>query len=201
MATVDNQAEAVVVDFTEHRDATDATEAGARRSFPFLWLRDNCRCVECAHPHNRNRLLLVCDLRADVNPLHQQVSGCSVLCDVTDVCLLQVEDGELRVSWSDGHDSVYPLHFLWPRRFDDDNMRSMIDDVALPVRLWEASDMRDNIPTFNFKQMMLSDGVLLQWLVALERDGIALISDAPRQPGVLDQISDRVGYLKTTFYG
>ena len=151
MARVDNQSEVIIIDFTGHRDATDA--AGARRSFPFLWLRDNCRCVECAHPHNRNRLLLVCDLRADVTPLHQQVSGCSVLCDVTDVCLLQVEDGELRVSWSDGHDSVYPLHFLWPRRFDDDNMRSMIDDVALPVRLWEASDMRDNIPTFNFKQV------------------------------------------------
>ena len=50
-------------------------------------------------------------------------------------------------------------------------------------------------------QMMGSDGVLYKWLEALESDGIALITNSPQQPGVLELISEKVGYLKRTFYG
>ena len=48
---------------------------------------------------------------------------------------------------------------------------------------------------------MSSDAILLQWLVTLERDGLALLTGAPQREGVLKLFSERVGFMKTTFYG
>ena len=77
MASIDKFNECVLVDFSDflRRDgAKGPAEARSYQAFPFLWMRDNCQCPECAHPHNHNRTLLMRDLLADVTPKQLQVS-------------------------------------------------------------------------------------------------------------------------------
>ena len=43
--------------------------------FPFLWLRDNCRCEKCFHPVSLGRLFLMRNLKADIQIADVKVSG------------------------------------------------------------------------------------------------------------------------------
>ena len=49
--------------------------------------------------------------------------------------------------------------------------------------------------------MMSDDQVLLGWLLALEKQGIALIVNTPLEGGVVKQVCQRVGVAKMTQYG
>ena len=45
-----------------------AWKAGGESRFPFLWLRDNCRCPRCRDPRNGQRLFDALDLPAEPTP-------------------------------------------------------------------------------------------------------------------------------------
>ncbi len=70
-----------------------------------MWLRDNCRCPECFHPVSRNRTSLMRNLRLDATP-----------------DALNLNDGDLLITWDDGHEAKYGLEFLRSRAFTEENV-------------------------------------------------------------------------------
>src|SRR5690242_7490407 len=58
------------------KDALAVTwQKGASSRFPFIWLRDNCRCAKCRDPRNGQRLFDALDLPAEPKPAEAKLDG------------------------------------------------------------------------------------------------------------------------------
>ena len=55
-----------------------AWKAGGESRFPYLWLRDNCRCPRCRDPRNGQRLFDALDLPAEPRPAAASLQGSDV---------------------------------------------------------------------------------------------------------------------------
>src|SRR5258708_17684336 len=69
--------------------------SGGRARFPFIWLRDSCRCPACRHA-NGQKLLDPLDIPDDIAPVR----------------LVPASDGSIEVGWSDGHVSRFAADWL-----------------------------------------------------------------------------------------
>ncbi|KAF9034669.1 Clavaminate synthase-like protein [Hymenopellis radicata] len=67
-----------------------------KESFPFIWLRDACRCPRCVHPSTRQKLFRTSDIPSEVRPVEVNA----------------LTGDELTIKWSTGHESVYDWGFL-----------------------------------------------------------------------------------------
>ncbi|XP_072032174.1 gamma-butyrobetaine dioxygenase-like [Amphiura filiformis] len=149
-------------------------------TYPYVWLRDNCRCDKCFHPSSRGRLVLMGNLDPDILP------------DVA-----EVEDQTLNIRWPDDHRSQFPLSWLKEMQFSDMSE----DPVSTPVRQFWGNEMQHKIPTFSFADILNKDKSLHDWIEALRVHGLALIKDAPHKEGAVLEIGKRISFLKTTHYG
>lgn len=57
------------------------------------------------------------------------------------------------------------------------------------------------IPTADFEEVLHDDKAALAWLEALRRIGIVYLRGAPAEQGQVARLSQRIGYLRLTFYG
>ncbi|XP_033125873.1 gamma-butyrobetaine dioxygenase-like [Anneissia japonica] len=150
------------------------------KNYPYVWLRDNCRCRECYHEIASQKLFQFNDLDIDVeaNDIHF------------------TDDGTAVIHFSDGHKGKYPLSFLEGEKFPafSDPLRQ------LNKELW-GSELQGAIPTFQFSDVMTDDDVLLGWLTVLHTKGIAILQNAGTIPTEVKKIGDRVAYLRATYYG
>ncbi|XP_038049733.1 gamma-butyrobetaine dioxygenase-like [Patiria miniata] len=152
---------------------------GETQLYPFVWLRDNCRCRECFHPEALNRLTQLHQIDVDVVAKSVDISP----------------DGEtLTIQWGgDGHQSQFPSHWLLLYRFED----SAEDRLLNPKLQFWGSDFR----RFDFGDLLVDDGALYAWLTELVTLGVAVVKDAPRELGQLHKLAERVAFLSPTVYG
>lgn len=153
--------------------------------FPYVWLRDNCRCVDCYDPNSKYRLSLVHKLDPDIEPLSEEIDESGTV---------------LKIEWPELHISKFTVSWLAQMRFSEMEPE-IIDPFRYPKRLWEAKDMKDNIPTFQFDDILQSHQTMYDWLQALMTHGLALIKSAPQEPNTIDRLGKRVFFLKQTHYG
>ncbi|KAG2462666.1 BODG dioxygenase, partial [Polypterus senegalus] len=79
-------------------------------------------------------------------------------------------------------------------------LRNPTTDKASPTeRYYWSSDLR--IPTVSFKKVLTNDQAALFWLTTLRSTGIVLLKGADIQQGEVAKLSERIGYLRLTFYG
>ncbi|XP_071477420.1 gamma-butyrobetaine dioxygenase-like [Diadema antillarum] len=154
---------------------------GASQDYPYVWLRDHCRCPKCFHAGFQTRLSEFKDFDIDI--------------DIKDVVI--GDDGRsLSIRWSDDHRSQYSSKWLFCNRFD----RSEGEPVrSIEPELWEAESMR--MRTFNYSDIVESDTNLYDMLVQLKTVGVAVISGTPPEKGYVSKLSERIGYLTVTSYG
>ena len=59
-----------------------------------------------------------------------------------------------------------------------------------------------NLPTFEFEKLLNDDQELYKWLVTLAtQTGLAKVENAPKEPGQVIKLGERVGYLAQTSSG
>ncbi|XP_071481263.1 gamma-butyrobetaine dioxygenase-like [Diadema antillarum] len=150
--------------------------------YPFVWLRDNCRCHACYHASSKERSSLLSNLDVDVQPTNEALTN----------------GGQtLKVSWPDGCTSDFPANWLYRMRFEKTKFDPVKELVPKP---WGA-EMLHNIPRFDYDKVMEDPKVFKDWLTTLVVTGLALIQGAPKETGVIEQIGKHVGHLRTTMYG
>ncbi|XP_071809590.1 gamma-butyrobetaine dioxygenase-like [Asterias amurensis] len=155
---------------------------GYEGRYPYVWLRDNCRCSQCYHSSSWQRSSKVGDLDPDVIPSSEEL----------------IDDGRfMRVIWPDGHRSEFSADWLNRQRFSE----SEKDVVSSPELQRWGGELNRNIPTFAFKKLLQDDQELYKWLNVLTTKGIAIVQDAPQEKGACQQLAEKVAYLKTTIYG
>ena len=157
--------------------------------YPFVYLRDNCRCSECFHESSLQRTF-------------DTVGGLDlkILSEKIEVS----HDGEqLVITWSDSHVSVFDSEWLHSRLLKDSehsgNERSILNREG--VEFWNAEKLQDKIPTSDFQELLQDDLALFQWLKSLHSVGIALVTNTPLQVGQVEKLCERVGHSRTTHYG
>ncbi|HJR23124.1 MAG TPA: TauD/TfdA family dioxygenase [Dongiaceae bacterium] len=147
---------------------------GTTSFWPAIWLRDQCACPQCRHP-NGQRLFEIVDL-----PEQPQIER-----------IAMQGDGSVRVTWKDEHVSTYPAAFLY-----EHNLKT---PPAAPIRLWGA-DLAQ-LPEGDWPSVARDPSAELAWLEAYHAHGFGLLRNVPARPGMVAEVGDRLGFVRTTNYG
>jgi len=166
---------------------TQSDSAGTALTFPGVWLRDNCRCPACFHDSSQSRQLDWDHFDTSVKPLNVHMDA---------------DKKQLHIRWSDEHESFYDLEWLKHRSFDKDSQRSYLEEFYRPkTRHWAGAEFQEIAQRFEYDQVMSEDAALQKWLQALAVYGVALLSGAPLDDGVVRRLAERVGFIRRTTYG
>ena len=148
---------------------------GTTSFWPAIWLRDQCACPQCRHPSGQ-RLFEIVDL-----PEQPQIER-----------IAMQGDGSVRVTWKEEeHVSTYPAAFLY-----EHNLKT---PPAAPVRLWGA-DLAQ-LPEGDWPSVARDPAAELAWLEAYHAHGFGLLRNVPLRPGMVAEVGDRLGFVRTTNYG
>ncbi|XP_070565535.1 gamma-butyrobetaine dioxygenase-like isoform X2 [Ptychodera flava] len=151
---------------------------GTVSRYPFVWLRDNCRCPACWHQDAEGRIALIEDLNVDIEPASVTVS----------------DDGaKVDILWPDNHLSPFKASLLKDVTFKDELPKRNI-------RMW-GSELLDEMPTFQFDDVMTKDTNLLHYLEELRDTGITLMKGVPAETGHVAKLAERISHMKLTSYG
>ena len=85
---------------------------GVESDLPHVWLRDNCQCPLCFCKSSLGRKMLLNDLDLNIHPMEVRTNG----------------EGDISVTWNDGHHSEYDGEWLYNRSFNPkarNNYRSL----------------------------------------------------------------------------
>ncbi|MBL8708832.1 MAG: TauD/TfdA family dioxygenase [Rhodospirillaceae bacterium] len=154
--------------------------AGGQSDFPAIWLRDNCRCAECRHPGNGQRLYEITDLPADI-----AIAG-AVL-----------EDGRVRITWSPGG---HVSHFAAAWLADHDLAPAARRARKRHITHWTKS-IDGAMPVGDWRQILADPRAELTFLDAYHAHGFGLIRNSPTAPGTVLEIGNRLGFVRVTNYG
>ncbi|MBF7055061.1 TauD/TfdA family dioxygenase [Halomonas sp. KAO] len=149
-------------------------EGDEQASFPLIWLRDHCACPECRHPQTRERLSL---------PREAPDAAVEV----------QVENGNLTVTWADGHVSRFDAGWLHQRR-----PGCPPKDVVPRRRPWGESFSPARVAHGDFTAGAAGER---EWLTALLRDGLVLLEEGPLADEEVSRLAERIGPLRPTNFG
>jgi gamma-butyrobetaine dioxygenase len=147
--------------------------------FHHIWLRDNCACAVCRHPHTWERTL-------DTSALDPEIGPTSV----------HHEGDSLHVRWSDGHRSTFTAGWLHDHRYGVTDAR---DDLPAHVH-WNAS-LQEHLPQIDHGDVMRDDHGLLRFVEQLWTYGITFVRGAPTTDETLPALARRVGHLRETNFG
>ncbi|MBP5857761.1 TauD/TfdA family dioxygenase [Marivibrio halodurans] len=176
IAAVEARGDHMVLLWRDHPD-------GRRESrFHHFWLRGNCRCVECLHPHTWERTVDSFVIDPAIAPMEQSV----------------VEEGAaLRLIWSDGHETRLGAGWLAAKDYDGAGHLAN----KRPVRTWDAADLRAAMPEHTHDAYMADDAVLHAMLVDLRERGLAILRGVPTREGAVMDVARRISFLRETNFG
>jgi gamma-butyrobetaine hydroxylase len=148
---------------------------GTTSFWPAIWLRDQCACPQCRHPSGQ-RLFEIVDLPEQPQIEHVAMQG----------------DGNVRVTWKEEeHVSTYPAAFLY-----EHNLKT---PPTAPIRLWGCDLAR--LPEGDWPSIARDPAAELAWLEAYHVHGFGLLRNVPARLGVVAEVGDRLGFVRTTNYG
>ncbi|HEY3147282.1 MAG TPA: TauD/TfdA family dioxygenase [Dongiaceae bacterium] len=147
---------------------------GATSFWPAIWLRDQCPCAQCRHPSGQ-RLFEIGDLpeRPQIERVAMQSDG-------------------VRVAWKgEEHVSIYPVAFL--------SAHSLKSGHGAPIKLWGADLAK--LPEGDWPTFAREPAAELAWLEAYHAHGFGLLRNVLTRPGMVAEVGDRLGFVRTTNYG
>ncbi|MCG8423389.1 MAG: TauD/TfdA family dioxygenase [Proteobacteria bacterium] len=157
---------------------------GSYGEFHHIWLRDNCGCQKCRHPHTQERLFDLLTVPEDIQPAHAEIDG----------------NGALKLIWpGDGHVSVFQPDWLRATCYAGDVSTETTTETISRV-LWDASKIAD-IPEAKYGQVCADNGLFLDWLTALREWGVALLRYVPTDKHETLRFAERIGPARKTNFG
>jgi gamma-butyrobetaine dioxygenase len=147
---------------------------GTTSFWPAIWLRDQCACAECRHPSGQ-RLFEIGDL-----PEHPEIERVATQSDA------------VRVTWkNEGHVSTYPAAFLY-----EHDLKPKHPPL---IALWGAG--LAELPEGDWPTIARDAAAELAWLEAYHAHGFGLLRNVPAKAGMVAEVGDHFGFVRTTNYG
>jgi trimethyllysine dioxygenase len=155
-------------------------DSSKARHFPYLWLRDNCMCPECAHPHTKQRQINTFEIPGDIS-----------------ISSVEPSDKDLQIRWSnDSHQSLYSWKWL--------RQNSPIDHHVPSSRTWKhvkPSTDPTTYPTTSYEAISHSTSGLAQWLSQIRIYGFAFVPGVPPSPEATENLLNQIAFIRPTHYG
>ena len=165
---------------------------GCLRRFPAVWLRDNCRCVQCLDPGTGQKLHDITDIPEDLTVAATEDTGESVAITYA----------------PDGHRSVFSRSWLARHApAEDGDQRTEDGDQRTEdgKDLWLAADLdpRDpgRRPEGSWPRYLAEPAERARCLDAVLRQGFVLLHDVPAENGMVLEVAASFGYVRETNYG
>ena len=152
---------------------------GTRRSFLYVWLRDNC-------PTGRH------------SNGQKSKETSSIPRDITAEGVSINELGVLEIKWAgEDHVSYFDVEVLRRKSEPAKKWTSIIDEEKV---LWDASlDLEP--ATISFHDYLFDEAKLYAFLSSFIRVGFGIIKDSPTEHEVLPDVVGKFGYIRETNYG
>ena len=155
--------------------ATVTWSDGLTQPLYAAWLRDNAQDPETVHPGNGQRLIDIADLPEAAGFKSARIET----------------DGSLVVVFApDGHETWFAPD--WLRRY-----AAPVPDPFAPC-LWPIGF---KVAAFAYNDLETSPAAEQEWLTAVARDGIALVTGSPTKPETVCALAKRFGFVRETNYG
>lgn len=146
--------------------------------FHYVWLRDNCGCTECKVAQSGERRLYTATIPADIAPADASLD----------------DDGNLWLTWADGHASVYSTAWLDTYDYSPEARARRRHD---PV-LWDAT--LDAVPTFGHAAVVGTVEGQVAYLDAVRDYGVAVVRNTPSVDGEVERFAERIGHVRETAF-
>jgi gamma-butyrobetaine dioxygenase len=165
---------------------------GCLRRFPAIWLRDNCRCVQCLDPGTGQKLHDITDIPEDLTVAATEDTGESVAITYA----------------PDGHRSVFSRSWLARHApAEDGDQRTEDGDQRTEdgKDLWLAADLDPEDPRRrpegSWPRYLAEPAERARCLDAVLRQGFVLLHDVPAENGMVLEVAASFGYVRETNYG
>ncbi|WP_421701788.1 2-trimethylaminoethylphosphonate dioxygenase [Aliiroseovarius sp.] len=151
--------------------------------FHAIWLRDNALDAETRDPGNKQRLITMADIPADLSISSAEANGETV--DVTFA--------------PEGKTVTFPVDWLEANAYDraQDQTLARVPEGATA---W-ASELMANIPSGSYPEMKADKSALRAWLTHMRRYGFAKVTGMDAKPGELFDLVALFGFVRETNYG
>ncbi|KAF2843288.1 Trimethyllysine dioxygenase [Patellaria atrata CBS 101060] len=147
---------------------------------PDMWLRDNCQCNKCVHTATKQRLVETFDIPEEIH-----ITSC-------------VREGRnVKVKWSDGHDSIYDLGWLAASA----HSKSAVSRQGLRELTFWTSSVGQNPPEVPYEEVMNSEKGVAQWLDRIRQYGFCYVDGCPPTPEATEKLLERIAFIRNTHYG
>lgn len=158
-------------------------------TLPVFSLRDMCTCHLCVDHSTRQKLFSTVDIPLDIS-----------IKSVT-----ELSDG-IQVEWRNDMPTISgQSHVSFFKKETIDAMARTGSSKALPSlphrRLWNDAQFRSEAPDISYEAYMQDDATLYQALQQLYSHGLLFLKDVPESAESVSRITQRIGPLKSTFYG
>lgn len=160
---------------TLHVDHLTMATAGGVRRFHYVWLRDNCHCMQCRVEATGERRLFTADIPDTIAPLAATVDA----------------NGDLAIDWNDGHSSVFSGAWLG----DHDYSGPVGSGDRDALVLWDHT-FATHLPRFDHDAVVHDGQGQLAYLDAVRTYGAAVVSDVPSIPGQVERFAEAIGHVR-----
>ncbi|XP_033106287.1 gamma-butyrobetaine dioxygenase-like [Anneissia japonica] len=147
--------------------------------YPYIWLRDNCRCKHCYDFNLNERVFSLKDINASATLHFSELA----------------EDSTLKLHDTSGHTTV--IHPSWLK---DRNVGEIRSDPLIKQIHW-GSDVMTYLPRFQYDDVINNSTTLYKWMKCTKEYGLSWIKGAPTQNDELRTLGKRLAHLRETFYG
>ena len=157
---------------------------GSAEEFHYIWLRDNIPSDDNFDPKTGER-------RLDAHELPPEPRPADAAPD---------EGGGLRVTWEDDPRAhLYPAAWLQANSYSEAARQRRA--AAIPAaKAWDFRT-RQEAPSFDYESFRQSPEAELACLRAFRSYGVAFLTGAPTSPGVVEDLTRRLGYLRPVAFG
>jgi gamma-butyrobetaine dioxygenase len=167
------------------QDDAVSVQAGASvldvvRSYPAVWLRDNCPCERCRDSHSGQKLISARDLPADLS-----VESVDELA------------GTVVVRFSGGHVATFRADWLLEQAAPPEGDGRCEADK----QLWRAADFPSGMPIWDWAAYASDTSLRLHALEQVARLGFAILRGVPTTDGAVLDVVRTFGYVRETNYG
>lgn len=157
---------------------------GRSNQYDIFLLRENSPDDETIHPLSRELKISPLAIPEDLRVMEADVDP----------------DGALRIGWSTGELSRYHPGWLRAHAWFDDGDNTPALQPLTDCQQWDASRLTEP-PSFNGPAVIENESMMLEWLEALSRFGIARLRGLPDQDGLLQQLVERIGPIRESNFG
>lgn len=172
----------------DEADTVDIQIDGRQRKFGHITLRDLCSCPRCVDPSTKQKQVYTPDIPSNI-------TAKTVAYGPETISVTWEHDVP---GYGQDHVSVYPIDMLRNLALVG---RTAPERPNLPRTLWTAAQYEDQTHDFDYGSYMSDDHVLLAAIRQLHTHGLLFVKNIPEDAESVVRLAERIGPLKTTFYG